>query len=144
MSKRRKLSDSLGSRTALSSHNGRSQHSPSSISEDLENDGADGSESISVDDNLASTARTTPDVFESASLTKPQLCPEVTDDSTRIGRSAKSSARSMLMVCCTTWWSGVRLWNLCTHWSTRRSWWMSSRRDSLQCAWTKKGERSQV
>jgi hypothetical protein len=33
----------------------------------------------SVNDNLVSTARTTPDIFESASLTKPQLCPEVID-----------------------------------------------------------------
>jgi hypothetical protein len=63
--KRRKLSD------------GRSQYSPPSDSEDPDDDGADGSESTSVDDNLASTARTAPDVFESASLAKPQLCPEV-------------------------------------------------------------------
>lgn len=62
----------------MSSHNGRCQHSPS-VSEDPEDDGADGSESISVDDNLVSIARTTPDVFEFASLTKPQLCLEVTD-----------------------------------------------------------------
>lgn len=50
-SKRRKLLGSLGSKTALSSHNGQSQHSASSISEDLEDDGANGSKSISVDDN---------------------------------------------------------------------------------------------
>jgi hypothetical protein len=56
----------------LSSHSGRSQHSSSSISEDPEDDGADGSDS---------TARTTPGVFESASLTNPQLCPEVIDPS---------------------------------------------------------------
>jgi hypothetical protein len=77
--KRQKLSDSLDVRTALSSHNRQPQHFPSSISEDPESDGADGSESISVDDNLASTAGTTPDVFESASVAGPQLCPEVTD-----------------------------------------------------------------
>jgi hypothetical protein len=35
----------------------------------------------SVDENLASTSRTTPDIFESASLTKPQLCPELSDTS---------------------------------------------------------------
>lgn len=77
LSKRRKLSDSLGGSTALNGHNGRSQHSPSSISED---DGVNGSESVSVD-NLASTARTTPDVFESAFLTKSQLSPDVNETS---------------------------------------------------------------
>jgi hypothetical protein len=69
--KRRKLSDPPGDRNALSSHSGQSQHS-SSISEDPEEHRADGSES---------TARTTPGVFDSASLTKPQLCPEVIDPS---------------------------------------------------------------
>lgn len=79
LSKRRKLSASLGSRTALSSYNVQSPRSASSISEDLENDGAHGAKSTSVHDNAVSTARTTPDVFESASLTNPQLCPEVTN-----------------------------------------------------------------
>ena len=81
LSKRRKLSDSPGGSTALNGRNGRSQHSPSSISEDQEDDRVDGSESVSVDDNLASTARTTPDVFESASLTKSQLSPDVNETS---------------------------------------------------------------
>jgi hypothetical protein len=36
-------------------------------------------------------------------------------------RSAKSSARSILMVCCTTWWNGARLWSLCTRLSMQRS-----------------------
>ena len=82
LSKRRKLSNTLGgSTTALNNHSGRSQHSRSSIPEELEDDGADGSESISVDDNLASTARTTPDVFESASLTEPQRCLDMTEKS---------------------------------------------------------------
>jgi hypothetical protein len=67
-SKRRKLSGSLRSSTVLNSYNERSQHSAISISED---NGADGSQSISVYDMLASTARTTPDIFKSASLTKP-------------------------------------------------------------------------
>jgi hypothetical protein len=78
LSKRRKLSGSLGSSTDLSSYNGRSQKSALSISEDLEANRADGSESISVDENVVSTARTTPVVFESASLTKLQSC-QVTD-----------------------------------------------------------------
>lgn len=81
LSKRRKLSDSLGGSTALNSHKVRSQRSPPSIPEGPEDDGVDGSESVSVDGNLASTARTTPDVFESASLTKSQLSPDVNETS---------------------------------------------------------------
>ena len=76
LSKRPKLSDSLVGSPALNSHS--SQHFPSSIWDD---DGADGSESISVDDNFASTARTTPDVLESASLTEPQRCLDMTETS---------------------------------------------------------------
>ena len=53
LSKRRKFSDSLGSRTDLSSHNGRSQHSPSSISEDAKSDDF---ESTTVDSSLATIA----------------------------------------------------------------------------------------
>jgi hypothetical protein len=68
LSKRRKLSDPMGGRIALSRHNGRSQQPPSSISEDAKDDD---SESIAVDSILASTARTTPDVFESVSRTEP-------------------------------------------------------------------------
>jgi hypothetical protein len=78
--KRWKLSDYTGGRTALSSHNRRCQHSPPSISDNPEDDRVEGSGSISVDDNLASTARTTPGIFESASLTEPQQCSEVIDD----------------------------------------------------------------
>jgi hypothetical protein len=78
-SKRRKLSDSLGSRTTLSSQKEQSQHSPSSISDDLEDDGADGAKGSSVDDKIASTVRTTPDVFKPAPPTEPQLCPEAID-----------------------------------------------------------------
>jgi hypothetical protein len=77
-SKRRKLSDCPGGRTALSSYSG---WSPSSISEDQEDDGASGSVNISVDDNLAGTARTTPDVFESTCPTEPQMFPEVMEAS---------------------------------------------------------------
>jgi hypothetical protein len=62
---------------ALSSHNGRSQQSPSSISEDAKDDD---SESTAIDSILASTARTTPDVFESVSRTAHHLCPDVIDD----------------------------------------------------------------
>jgi hypothetical protein len=58
----------MGGRIALSSHNGRSQQSPSSISEDAKD--AD-TESIALDSILAITARTTPDVFESVSRTEP-------------------------------------------------------------------------
>jgi hypothetical protein len=75
-SKRQKLSAPLGGMIALSGHNGRSRHSPSPISEDAKDDE---SERTSIDGNLASTARTTPVAFESASLTEPQLCPEVID-----------------------------------------------------------------
>jgi hypothetical protein len=78
-SKRRKLSSSLGSRTTPGSHNGWSLHSAPSSSEDPKNDGGDGSEAISIDNNLVSTTGTTLDVFESASLTQPQSCPEATD-----------------------------------------------------------------
>jgi hypothetical protein len=77
LSKRRILADSLAGKTPLSSHNGRSQHSPSSISEDNE------SRNSAVDSILASTARTTPDVFESVSLTEPQLCSGVIDDANK-------------------------------------------------------------
>jgi hypothetical protein len=76
LSKRQKISDSLGGSTALSSHDGRSQHSRSSISEDAKDDD---SESIAVHSNHASTARTTPDAFESAFLAEPQLGSEVID-----------------------------------------------------------------
>jgi hypothetical protein len=74
LSKQRKLTDSLASKTVLSSYNRQSQHFPSSISEDNE------SRSSVVDSILASTARTTPDVFESVSLTEPQLCLDKIDD----------------------------------------------------------------
>ena len=76
-SKRRKLSGSPGGRTTLSSDSGRSP----SISEDQEVDGAGGSLNISVDDNLAGTARTTLDVFESTYPTEPQMFPEVVEAS---------------------------------------------------------------
>ena len=74
-----KLSSSLDSRTTLRSYSRQSEHSTLVISEDPEDKGADGSESISVDDILVSTARTTPHVFESASLTKHQPCLKVPD-----------------------------------------------------------------
>lgn len=74
LSKRRKLADALAGKIALSSHNGRSRHSPSSTLEDNE------SGSSAVDSILASTARTTPDVYESVSRTEHQLCPDVIDD----------------------------------------------------------------
>ncbi|KIN02914.1 hypothetical protein OIDMADRAFT_52737 [Oidiodendron maius Zn] len=77
LSKRQKLSDSLGSRTALSSHDRQSQHSLS-ISVDAEDNKVGGSESIFVD-NLTSTAKTIPDILESGFLTEPRLCSEVTD-----------------------------------------------------------------
>jgi hypothetical protein len=67
----------MGGRIALSSHNGRSQQYPSSISEDAKD--VD-SESTTIDSILASTTRTTPDEFESVSRTEHQLCPDVVDE----------------------------------------------------------------
>jgi len=72
-SKQQKFSDPLNNRTDLGNHNRLSQHSYSSISEDAKDDD---SESTTVNCNLTSTARTSPDAFESASLTEPKLCPE--------------------------------------------------------------------
>jgi hypothetical protein len=73
-SKRQKFSDPLNNGTDLGSHNGPSQHSYSSISEEAKDDD---SESTTVDSGLASTARTSPDAFESASRTEPKSCLEV-------------------------------------------------------------------
>ena len=52
-----------------------------SISEDQEVDGAGRSLNISIDDNLASTARTTLDIFESIYLIEPQMFLEVVEAS---------------------------------------------------------------
>lgn len=71
-----KHSDILGSSTTLSSHSRQPPNSFPPASEDPEGDGADVSES---EDNLASTARTTPDISEAPCLTKPQLYPEVAE-----------------------------------------------------------------
>lgn len=84
LSKRRKFSDFLGSRTTLSSHNAQYPHSLSPAleeSEKTEDDGNDVSASIPVEDNLGSTARTKPEISVSASLRKPQLSPELDDTS---------------------------------------------------------------
>jgi hypothetical protein len=79
--KRRKLSDALGGSTTSSSHDAQSPHSLSLASKEPEDDGTDVSASIPVEDNLASTARTTPEISVSASLRKPQLYPELDDTS---------------------------------------------------------------
>jgi hypothetical protein len=78
-SKRRKLSDSLGGQTTFNGHSGQSRLSPSPSSEDGEDGEGDRSGSISAEDNLASTARTSPAALDSAPLTEPQLGPEVID-----------------------------------------------------------------
>jgi hypothetical protein len=84
VSKRRKLSAALICRTSSSSHDAQSPHSLSPVSpesEEPEDDGTDVSASTPVEDNLASTARTTPEISVSASLRKPQLSPELDDTS---------------------------------------------------------------
>jgi hypothetical protein len=83
-SKRQKLSDFLGSRTTLSSHNTQSLYSLSPAleeSEEPEDNVTDVSTSIPVEDNLTSTARTTPEISVSSSLRKPQLSLELEDTS---------------------------------------------------------------
>ena len=60
-------------RQPFNSHNRQLRHSPSSSSEDSEDEKGNGSGSISAEDNLASTARTTPAALHSAPLKEPQL-----------------------------------------------------------------------
>ena len=74
-SKRRKVSASLGGSISLHNSNGPSRSIPAPIAED---DGDDGTDSISTDSNLASTARTTP-AFEDSPRAESQLCPQVID-----------------------------------------------------------------
>ena len=76
LSKRQKLSGSLGDKMTLSSYNRRAQNSRSAISEDTKDDD---SESIAFDNNLTSTTRTVPDSSEFSSLAEPQLSLEVID-----------------------------------------------------------------
>jgi hypothetical protein len=71
-SKRRKVSAPLDGSIALHNSNGPSRCAPSSIA------GDDGTNSISMDSNLASTAKTTP-AFEYAPQTESKLCPQVID-----------------------------------------------------------------
>lgn len=70
LSRRRKLSDALVDSTTLSNHNAQSPYPLSIVLEDLEEGEADESATISVKDNLASTARTTPEMFASDTLKK--------------------------------------------------------------------------
>lgn len=72
-SKRRKVSALLGGSIALHNSNGPSGCAPSLIAED---DGDDGTESISTDNNFASTTKTTP-AFEDSPRIEPQLCSQV-------------------------------------------------------------------
>jgi hypothetical protein len=73
-SKRRKLSDSPGGRTALSSHSPHVPHSRPSTSEDAKDD----SESTCIEGNPTTTARTAP-ASEPVSLAEPQLVTEAMD-----------------------------------------------------------------
>jgi hypothetical protein len=84
LSKRRKLPDFLGSTTTLSSHNVKSSPSLTLAleeSEKSEDDRTDVSTNLYVEDNLISTARTTPELPVSSSLRKPQMSPELGDTS---------------------------------------------------------------
>ena len=69
-SKRRRLSESLGGMPALSSHNEPRRFCPPPIVKATK---YDESKRSSVDKNLASTARSSPVTFESASPTAPEL-----------------------------------------------------------------------
>jgi hypothetical protein len=81
VSKRRKLSEALGCSTSSSSNDMQSPHSFSPASEESEDDRTDVSETMPAEDNLGSTARTTPEISVSPALRKPQLSLELDDTS---------------------------------------------------------------
>lgn len=104
-SKRRRPSGPLGGRQRSSRHNRPSLSYPSPIVEDTK---YDESQRSSIEGELAGTSRTSPATFESASLRGPNCLQRRWTRPTRSGKSAKSSAKSMSKVCCTTWRSGAR------------------------------------
>jgi hypothetical protein len=75
-SKRQKFSASQGGETTMNMYNGQSQHSPLPNSEDEK---GDRSESISAEDSLASTARTTPAASDFPPLADLPLSPQMID-----------------------------------------------------------------
>src|ERR1700710_1449662 len=94
LSKRRKPADSPAGMRALSSHNGRSRHSPS-ISKESE------SGSSAIGNILGSTVRTPPAAFDSPPLAAfPQVI-----DANQEWEARKIIDKEDVAGCRTTWWN---------------------------------------